>query len=86
MIATVSEQILNFISENPGATDGELSIALGKRRQHINQECNYLSKIQKIDRHKNENGIYGNYPVAKNTSAKRNSLFVSIDFLKKLFR
>ncbi len=86
MITTVSEQILNFISENPGATDGELSLALGKRHQHINQECNYLSKIRKIDRHKNENGIYGNYPVTKNTPTTVNFLFVFIDFLKKLFR
>lgn len=45
---TVGNQILDEIRKNPGITVRELSERLGKRVQHINNECGALENTKKI--------------------------------------
>lgn len=45
---TVGNQILDEIRKNPGITARELSERLGKRVQHINNECGVLENTKKI--------------------------------------
>jgi hypothetical protein len=56
------ERLLEKINEYPGSTDAQLSKALGKLHQYINQEARLLESAGKIVRVKLGDGLIHNYP------------------------
>lgn len=61
---TMKEQILQRITQFPGATDSELEIYLGKNHQYINQTCRSLEAQGLLLRRRNpdKGNLIGNYP------------------------